>query len=107
LVHRTIRIQKYLDQQRKTGWPFAAEFFDREKLMHTIPLNTGRHPDRAGVAKRAISITLKLLNSQVAQNSKSPFSNPRARTAKLCAHSRLTSAQNYSIGKLHSLLILR
>jgi hypothetical protein len=103
-----MRIQKYLDQQRKTGWPhFATDFFDREKLMYTIPLNAGLHPDRAGVAERAVFATRKLLNSQVVQNTKSPFSNPRAGTAKLCGHSCRTSAQNYSIGKFRSLLILR
>ena len=58
-------------------------------------------------AERAILATRKLLNSQVVQNTRSPFSNPRAETSKLCGHSRLTSAQIYSIGKFHSLLILR
>ena len=75
--------------------------------MRTVSLNNPRHPDRAGVAKRAIFATRKLLNSQAVQNTKSPFSNPRAGTAKLCGHLRLTSAQNYPIGKFRSLLILR
>jgi hypothetical protein len=86
---------------------FATDFIGREKLMHTVPLNTRRQPDRAGVVKRAIFATCKLLNSQVVQNKKSPFSNTRAGTAKLCGHSRLPSAQNYSIAKFRSLLILR
>jgi len=63
----------------------CADFFDREKLMHTIPLNVRRHSDRAGVANRAIFATRKLLNSQAVQNTKSPFSNTRAGTAKLWA----------------------
>jgi hypothetical protein len=72
---------------------FTADIFGLEKLMRTIPLNTGRQIDRARVAKRAIFATRKSLNSQVVRNIKSPFSNPRAITAKLCGHSHLPASK--------------
>ena len=72
----------------------AADISGREKLMHTMLLKTGRRAVRAQVASRAIFATHKSLNSQVVQNMKSPFSNPRAKTPKLYGHSRPTAAEN-------------
>jgi hypothetical protein len=86
---------------------FAADIFGRKKLMHIIPLNAGRQIDRAGVAERAVFATRNSLNSQMVRNMKSPLSNPRARTAKLCGHSRPIGVRNYSIGKVCPLPGLR
>jgi hypothetical protein len=68
--------------------------------MHTI-----RPPAGTLIAQELSSApffaTRKLLNSQVVQNMKSPFSNPHAGTAKLCGHSP-DKRPNYSIGKFRS-----
>jgi hypothetical protein len=96
-----------LTNSAKQVGSFAADIFGRKKLMHIIPLNAGRQIDRAGVAERAVFATRNPLNSQMVRNMKSPFSNPRARTAKSCGHSRPIGVRNYSIGKVCPLLGLR
>jgi hypothetical protein len=83
---------------------FAADICGREKLMHTIPLNFGRHTDRAGVAERAIFATPKALNLQRAKKSNPPFRNIRAVTPKLWEHPNTTSAENRLIFELSALL---
>jgi hypothetical protein len=75
-----------------------------QKVMHAMPLNIGQRSDRAEVARRINFATRKSLNSQMAQNTKSPFSNPRAMTPKLYGHSRLTGHENHLTCKFGALL---
>ena len=53
----------------------------------------GREGHRARVAECAISATHNSLKSQRARNLKSPISNDRAITSKLCIRSRLTAVK--------------
>ena len=72
--------------------------------MHGMLLNIGQRCGRPEVARRVNFATRKSLNSQMVQNIKSPFSNPRATTPKLYGHSRPTGAENYLICELGALL---
>ena len=63
--------------------------------MHAMPLNTGQRSNRPEVARRVNFATRKSLNSQTVQNIKSPVSNPRATTPKLCAHFELGALLNF------------
>ena len=67
-----------------------------QKSVHPMMPDARREGHRARVAECAISATHNSLKSQRPRNPKSPFSNNRAVTSKLCIRSRPTAVKNHT-----------
>ena len=65
-------------------------------MVHPMMPDARREGHRAGVAECAISATHNSLKSQRARNLKSPISNNRAVTSKLCIRPRPTALNNHT-----------
>jgi hypothetical protein len=66
----------------------AVHLLGRRKLTRTMPLNTDRAINRAVVAGCAISATRNYLKLHRPRRLNPLFSNTRAKSLKLCTHSR-------------------
>ena len=85
-----------LDEQLKTvSFAWRGDFLGPQELVRPMPLKACRLVHRAEVVERAIFATRNSLKSHVGRNLKSPFSNTRAITPKLCPHSRPTAVENH------------
>src|SRR5215471_9911217 len=87
----------HLDQQLETVWAGS----DRGSRGPKKSVLAMRHKGRRSahhveVVECAIFATPNSLKSQAARNIKSPFSNIRAVTSKLCTHSPTTAINNHA-----------
>src|ERR1700730_7473145 len=74
-------------------------FLVPQESVRPMPLKPCRRVHHAEVVERALFATRNSLKSQAGQKLKSPFSNTRAITPKLCTHSRPTAFENYLASK--------
>ena len=85
----------YLDEEVKTVSARQTETFDVPQISRSMLLPEAcREAHHAEVAECALFATLNSLKSWTAQNIKSPFSNIRAVTFKLCFHSSWIALAN-------------
>ena len=83
--------KNWLDQSRKTNLlECAVGISAHKKLIHTLPLKADRPTTRAAVVGCAISATPNYLKLHRPTKSNPLFSSNRAKTLKLCTHSRPT-----------------